>query len=761
MFRTVSFYFMAAFCMLWSAPDGRYLFQGSDGRQDRFLDTKTGQVLLRDVSPDQVQRHVVETPWLQCRRQGDILYFLYSEPAHIKRYDVASAAWLTDLVLAETPTAFAVTESQLFVAFDRRISRFGLDGAGETHLRNTTNTVHGLTPFRNFLIYQYGGAMASMDATTGAAVDESGFWYSMGALVIRPDGVGFGRSRWVSPSDIVRFEMGRDGTFIRQNDSPNHGDYPGASTVHILPDQARVVDNAGIIYHADSLTYANSFGGGFDDIQFYGDLPVVLRDNVLIAFSNTFLETGRFEPTQTVLKIAVQGEAVLAFYQDGENLAVAQYDIELLEPDQPGEPVDPNGLVYTPDDAYLGNDGIVYLLSRSFLSVFRWSIDEQRYLETIPLANQPSYMTYSPAADSLFFAYASGAITKMGLGDTATETAFANLPTAPLGLSIADQFVFAADSSGAWESHRLFNANGVLVEAKDWNHYSREYVWSQPLRKMFFFRDSSSPNDLHFEEISTQGQIVAEGETPYHSSAGIRLPIRVSPDGAYVVLGSGYIYDTETMNQDNALSNTFSDAAWLNGRLFTLRSVEEGSELQEWGAGNFPVVDRVAVQGEPLRLFSTSDALLVITQVNGVPLFSLRQSQCADSEPELGTLPAEQEVCVGSLFTLQLPVLAGSVDSWQWRRNGVPIAGAVSETFTGVIGDEGDFGDYDCIVTNCAGSFVSSATTMTQGRLTYDDTFFGDWMGDPRTGCIDTNQNAVVDVLDLVAMVNAAGRTKD
>ena len=77
------------------------------------------------------------TPWLDAQQSGEIVYLLFASPPSIKRYQVSTQSWLSDLSLSGTPTAFRVTADALYVAFGLRAAKLSLDGTGETHLLNT------------------------------------------------------------------------------------------------------------------------------------------------------------------------------------------------------------------------------------------------------------------------------------------------------------------------------------------------------------------------------------------------------------------------------------------------------------------------------------------------------------------------------------------------------------------------------------------------------------------------------------------------
>ena len=189
----------------------------------------------------------------------------------------------------------------------------------------------------------------------------------------------FGRSSGISPSDILQVTTNADGTLGTQTDSPYHGTYPNGTRTYVFPNESKVADNSGIIYNTTDLTYVNSFGGAFTDLDFSSDRSVVLRNNALIGYSNTFLETGHYNLAGTPLRIFVGGDYAYSFYQ-GDMRGVFQVKTPLaaLLPGMPGEAIDPNGLAYTPEKIIVGEDGIIYLLSRGNFSVFRWSVPERQ-----------------------------------------------------------------------------------------------------------------------------------------------------------------------------------------------------------------------------------------------------------------------------------------------------------------------------------------------------------------------------------------------
>lgn len=80
---------------------------------------------------------------------------------------------------------------------------------------------------------------------------------------------------------------------------------------------------------------------------------------------------------------------------------------------------------------------------------------------------------------------------------------------------------------------------GTLASKGVESLFARVWTWDPALRRLYFFRDSQSPNDLHYEVISPEGSIAATGESPYHGEFSAVPPIGVNTDGEGVLLGTG------------------------------------------------------------------------------------------------------------------------------------------------------------------------------------------------------------------------------
>ena len=564
-------------------------------------------------------------------RSGNIYYFGFAGPDRIERYDLATRQWLAPVTLQAAATALWADESFIYVAEDRAVIRFALDGSGRTPVGNGESTVKTLFTVKDVLAFNSAsGQLTSLNKHSGLFLATfSVNYYGIGGTSTAPSlNRVFYRTTGISPADIGFTEIGTDGKLVKNDQSPYHGDYPSATRTFVFPDSARVADDSGTVYSTDSLTYTNSLGGSFTDLSFYGsNIPIVLRGNKLLSYSNTLLEAGSYTLPTNGLRMAVSGEDAIVFTADAttaHGLRVDAVPLSQLSAPTPGEPVDARGLAFTPDETFVDRDGNLVMLSKAHLSLFRWSVSSRQFLPTIPLLGSPTHAAYSKPNHCVYLAYATRVIRKIDLSVASpVETPLFNLPSTPRGLATAGEFIFSDDDSGAWSTHYYHSPAGTQISSADWNYYSRVWEWDPIKRRMYFFRDDTSPNDLHWESIDETGKISGAGETPYHGDFTITTPIRVSPDGTRVVIGSGVIFETNGMTRVTTLANGFTDAAWKGSELLTIRASGSQTQLQRWTGATFTATGTPALfTGTPLSLLPLdAGQFLLVTLDRGMPRF--------------------------------------------------------------------------------------------------------------------------------------------
>jgi hypothetical protein len=273
---------------------------------------------------------------------------------------------------------------------------------------------------------------------------------------------------------------------------------------------------------------------------------------------------------------------------------------------------------YVPDSIGFDGQDVVYLLNSANRLVFRWSIGEARYLDPYAVGTStlaPSSMEYSSAHQRLYFGYSSGAIQYIDVNATTpAEVAFTTMSTGVYSLGSAGKFLLAQAGGGY-----IINSSGVTTGQGGYYYgYSRDTAWDPVTSRVYYFRDGISPNDMHYDVIDqTTGQVSGTGETPYHGSYLIQGPIRVSPGGQYVLLGSGDIYSQANLNWSGSLGSQMADARWLaNSSLVTLITNGNQTTLRRLGATNLRVLEQLTYTGQALRVIGTDAKMVVLVVSN-------------------------------------------------------------------------------------------------------------------------------------------------
>lgn len=278
-----------------------------------------------------------------------------------------------------------------------------------------------------------------------------------------------------------------------------------------------------------------------------------------------------------------------------------------------------SGLAFVPERVLGGNDDVLYSFDAGTATISRWSEAAGVIAPAIALDPGALDVAYSSALHTLYIEYADGDITRIELDLGTAQDPFVTLAGAPYGLQAVGDYLLAVDDTGAWDTHHVFDADGMLVASVDWNRRSPEYTWSDVNERVYFFRQGTSPNDLHFEHVDqATGLIVAEGESPYHGAYDIVPPIRVSPDGAHVLLGSGHVYDAMTLERPAAIPVTPVDALGTGSGFVTLTESSGGSTLVErWEPPSWGRQDARLLEGAPVAITELPSGIVVTTLVAG------------------------------------------------------------------------------------------------------------------------------------------------
>jgi len=101
---------------------------------------------------------------------------------------------------------------------------------------------------------------------------------------------------------------------------------------------------------------------------------------------------------------------------------------------------------------------------------------------------------------------------------------------------------------------------------------------------------------------------------------------------------------------------------------------------------------------------NTPDTLLVSADAAKFVLVAPFLAPVITQQPQ----PAEQSVAVGQSASFTVEAAGTAPLSYQWRHNGVPLADATASSYTRSNVEISDAGSYSVVITNVAGSVVSS-----------------------------------------------------
>lgn len=603
----------------------------SSGLLARALDATPPNSAEQMARPAQQVVESVSTPWLRKVQHQAVVYFLYATPAVVRRFDLDAGAWLADIHLDAVPKSIAVSNEGIFVNQNINVRRFDLSGTGGEIFPVAWTNADDIGIYNGFLISSRDRKLQSVriaDAVQVAVYESLGGYYTPRRFVVAADsGYLFGWQTQISPVDILRIPVSSNGSFGAHFASPYHGDFPGGTVVYASLDASVVIDELGIAFRGADLTYRSGTGGQLSDVFIQTDGAesepgiFVLRGARLAWLTTEFREVGVMELAQSAQGISKHGDTVFLFRGGAVLGSIEVHQHQLLDffrGRRPPPAPNPNQVPFVPDSADLSDTGILYLFNRNQRVVHRFSVDEWTYLRSAALGFEPRFASVNRAGDQVYVAYEGGRLGVLNPGSVAPM--FLSFgPVTATGMGAADEFVMTVDSTGAWASHRIFNQMGQETHWLPWNRFSQEFSWSRATRRMFFFRDGTSPNDLHFEEISTQGTVVASGETPYHGTVQTVYPIRPTPNGARVTLGSGQVFDGINLTMLAPFPVSFKDLTWIGNDAVSMHAEPGGStRLVRWSL-NTPVAETI-LNGAPVRAFGYGSEVIAVTTQGGATL---------------------------------------------------------------------------------------------------------------------------------------------
>lgn len=566
-------------------------------------------------------------PWVDAVQLGNVVYFLFSAPARILRYDLAQEAWLPVVYLGETraPTAFLPTAEGVFIAFDKELVRRSTDLASETAVLTSTQAIKSMWNIEASLYFADGSSLKRVNRSTLAVVSMSppasyGLSYGGFTRTARPVYATSNRTLYstrpgISPNDIEFYPVATDGSLTAEKDSPYHGDYPVGTRQYLSPDESLLIDNSGVVYNSGPLTFAKSLGRAFDDLGFLSSgATIVLRGSKLtVHATDSLLEQGSYTLGDAAYGVFCRGTNTYAFgglTPGSGNPTVTKVPADVFTAAPPASS-SPIAQLFSVDYVFGDDAGTVHILSRSARSLMRWDASARKFVAIATLRGSPSRWSYARSSNRLFIAYGDGLLTRFDLSSSMAEQPVVNFGAANSGslalMGMDDTVLVQPSSYGSM----VFSLDGALrYQQTSYSYYGVPSGWTRGSRRLYY-TDSSS---AYYLTVSNTGVIPTQAEA---SASGVTAPLRFNADGSLILAGGTKVVNAG-LQTVATLPNTVTDGVWLGDFFYAIREKPAGTEVQKLARITYAQNSSAVVSGTPLAIFAAAtDQVVVVTLVKG------------------------------------------------------------------------------------------------------------------------------------------------
>lgn len=574
-------------------------------------------------------------PWTAEELSGDIVYFLMRPANRIERFQLSSRSWLEPVSLDSTISDFEVDNGSLFILSGPAISEHSPDGTRIRDIATISGNPHTLLAEEQIFIVVGEEEIHTVNRSDGRLIDTDATpmrrYLSTGISHDRRNNYVIGRSEGFSPGDIAALRYTDDGSIVDINQSPYHGDFPGASMTWTFPDRRIAIDDSGTVYATPGLSYHSNTVSRIqwisqvsaDEYQYVAITP----DGTVQLLDSRFIDTGSLQtdfPSRPLSIYPLNESEFVLFREDSGT--INRIGFEIVEAGQfsrpgPGDPINPLQTGVTIDSMIHDGRDTLLILDSEKHSVFRWDLVRHDWGTTIPLTGPAIAIGYSRSTSTLFTLYPNGRVSSMALEpgtDDIEELPFVNVPGIPNGILVTETTVVVGSGPDDFSTNGIllsYNLTGRRIDLREFSFQLSNAVWSQSLRKIFHFSEFSFPKRLFSLGMTNGGRFVDLTNASFNDPDVYIEPVRVSPDGSIVVVGSGVVFDGGTLQGLNRpFSKPVVDACWLGQRMFVL-SGESLTEVLE--PGMIPGTSIAMNEGEtPIRVIPVSENLMALVTVD-------------------------------------------------------------------------------------------------------------------------------------------------
>lgn len=224
----------------------------------------------------------------------------------------------------------------------------------------------------------------------------------------------------------------------------------------------------------------------------------------------------------------------------------------------------------------------------------------------------------------------------------------------------------------------------------------------------------STPGDGSFDDANILNAIYTPGTNDL-AAGTVTLTLTANGNAPCAAVQSQVIITlqpTPSVNAGSASSICSGDTVAVSGTSFATSSTLWSTS----GDGVFADASALATTYTPgtSDLSGGSFTLTLTGQAISPCSGSVLSNRTITVNPptSITTGPTSQSECVGNSVTFSVAA-AGASLTYQWRKDGFPISGAIASSYTVSSIASADAGSYDCVVTGACGNATSSAATLT------------------------------------------------
>ncbi len=151
---------------------------------------------------------------------------------------------------------------------------------------------------------------------------------------------------------------------------------------------------------------------------------------------------------------------------------------------------------------------------------------------------------------------------------------------------------------------------------------------------------------------------------------------------------------------------------------FTVAASSTPAATFQWRKGGVPIPGATSTTFTIASTTGTdaADYDCVVTNTCGSVTSTFAQLTI-NSSPVITINPSNNTVCEGTSTSFATAATGLPVPTYQWRKNGVDIPGATSNTYVIPSPTTADAGSYDCVATNTCGTATCTASTLTVNTI--------------------------------------------